>query len=130
MNNLFSYKQIAIGKFAKYLMQLSMASILFILFACDNDDNNSPVDNDTTSSRVILAYIAGENDLSVDAKADLDEMLKGSIYMSNNDTLVVMYDNANKSQLPCIYEITKGMEGKGVNELTPFYTFDRILRNS
>ena len=81
MNNLFSYKQIAIGKFAKYLMQLSMASILFILFACDNDDNNSPVDNDTTSSRVILAYIAGENDLSVDAKADLDEMLKGSIYM-------------------------------------------------
>ena len=130
MNNLFSYKQIAIGKFAKYLMQLSMASILFILFACDNDNNNSPVDNDTTSSRVILAYIAGENNLSVDAKADLDEMLKGSIYMSNNDALVVMYDNTNKSQLPCIYEITKGMEEKGVNELTPFYTFDEDINSA
>lgn len=125
-----TFGHLAIDKLVKLLMQLSMATIVFTLQACSKENNHSTVDKDNTSSRIILAYIAGENDLSADATADLDEMLKGCVYMSKNDTLIVFMDNCKKTKLPCIYEITNGMNNKNVNELIPFYTFDEDVNSA
>lgn len=107
-----------------------MALLIFILCSCSDDDDKSDRPSDTTTSRVILAYMAAENNLSVDAKADFSEMLSGSIYMSDNDRLLVFYDDCDKSNPPCIYEIKKGMDDQSINDLSPVYKFKHDVNSA
>lgn len=120
----------AIDKLTSYNLYLLMAMFILFTQSCDNDNLHQETMPDNTSSRVVLAYMAGENDLSVDAKADLDEMLKGSTYMSSNDTLIVFYDNSDKKKLPCIYEITQKDKNKDLMDLPPVYTFEEDVNSA
>jgi hypothetical protein len=119
-----------ISKLAKISSILLMTIFFSSLTSCIKDDKNKDDENDNSSSRTILAYMVGENNLYADARADLDEMLKGSSYMSPNDTLIVFYDDCDKSKLPCIYEITNGMKDLSVYNQTPIFTFNEDVNSA
>jgi hypothetical protein len=119
-----------ISKLAKISSILLMTIFFSSLTSCIKDDKNKDDENDNSSSRTILAYMVGENNLNADARADLDEMLKGSSYMSPNDTLIVFYDDCDKSKLPCIYEITNGMKDLSVYNQTPIFTFNEDVNSA
>jgi Clostripain family. len=81
-----------------------IVSLTFLLTSCHNDDKQ----DDIMSERTVLVYMSGENDLSWNIKEDLDEMLQAKID-DNKDILVVYVDDANKSHMPYVARVKKGI---------------------
>lgn len=118
----------AIGKAIRTTFCLSMA--IFVVTACSKDEDEPQPPTDNTTSRVVLAYMAAENNLAADAKADFSEMIEGCAEMTDNDTLLVFIDDCSKEGMPCIYEITKKDSKSKISELQPVYTFDEDINSA
>ena len=96
--------------------------LAFVLSGCEKENNNKV---DTSKKIAVVVYMAGESNLSDDANVDFNEMILGCQYMTDNDRLFVYMDNANRSTLPCIYEISKkDINNEKRKEIKPTFTFD------
>jgi hypothetical protein len=74
---------------------LLFASLLAVVCGCSKDEPVAP------TTRTVIAYMASDNDLSMDAFDDLFEMQNG--FVENNANLVVFIDPADEA--PYILEI-------------------------
>ncbi len=108
-----------------YNILLVVALSLCILTSCDKDDATPTIKSDTSTSRVILIYMAAENNLSGMATTDINEILDGCTFMSDNDRVVVYLDNAVKGKAPSFYEITNKTEALALSELTPVHKLEK-----
>ena len=70
------------------------------LTSCHHDDDDEPVDN--RDRRTVLVYIAAENNLSIYANSDLDEMKEGSKKLADDQNLIVYVDEAGSLTTPYI----------------------------
>lgn len=97
--------------------------LALVLSGCEKDKDN--VNTDTSKKVAVVVYMAGESNLSDDASLDFEEMKTGCSHMTDNDRLFVYMDNADKSSLPCIYEISRKSIGKQEREeIKPAFTFE------
>ena len=76
------------------------------LTSCHHDDDDEPVDN--RDRRTVLVYIAAENNLSIYANSDLDEMKEGSKKLADDQNLIVYVDEAGSLTTPYIARVKGG----------------------
>ena len=74
---------------------------LTVLCACHHDDPKPE-----RAGRVVLVYMAAENNLNVQTFGDLSEMMVGSEQISKNDKLLVFVDKTNLN--PYILKVENG----------------------
>lgn len=105
-----------------------MVFALTMLAACGSDDDNgSGTPPETPARRTVMVYMAAENNLSVFAESDFNEMLRGSQSMPDNVNLIVFTDATGKYGYPQIRKIKggKAVTDSGYNpEKTDFYSSD------
>lgn len=99
----------------KYLFIL--LSALTLMTACSHDDETEPFTR-TKASRAVMIYMAGENSLTEYQgvkylSKDLNEIVEGSMSMSDNQRLFVFVDSLNSSKAetkgtPYIIEVHGG----------------------
>ena len=70
--------------------------------ACSHDDESDPV-TDKKATRAVMIYMAGENNLTEYQgvkylSKDLDEIVKGSMSLSDTQRLFVFVDSLNSSK--------------------------------
>ncbi len=112
----------------RLLFYLIFSTLSISIFTSCKDEDKEPVPpTDNTISRVVFVYMVAENDLSSSDLAfdtdDIKEMLLGRTYMSDNDRLIIYFDNAQQGTLPCFYEISNRTQAYDINSLTPVYTY-------
>ena len=85
---------------------LILFATLFVFLSCSKDDGptSSPV---YKATRTVIAYMAGENDLSSILQEDISEMVAGRKEVADDANLVVFVDKADKDTRPFIARITK-----------------------
>ena len=86
----------------KQLLSILIGCIL--LTACKKDDDTKEV----SASRTIIIYMAADNDLSSDARADLEEIKQGLTEAEVN--LIVFLDPSDES--PCILRMLPDVAAK------------------
>ena len=81
-----------------------ISCVLMLLTAChkDHDGNNEPKIND----RVVLVYMAGDNDLNYYISGDIRQMMEGSEKLAKNQRLIVFVDNYGRQ--PYMMEVAHG----------------------
>ena len=113
-----------------------MRKIIFLLAAvlclaaCKNDDDETPV---SKTSRTVLIYMSGENNLTVNGNyrflySDLQEIIKGSKQLAANQRLLVFVDSLNTNILesgkPYIMEVQNGTAKELYRFNSDFYASD------
>jgi hypothetical protein len=88
----------------KYVLLL-VSSLLLV--ACSGDDDNEPAPK-PADTRTILVYMAAENNLDAFAEYDIAEMKEGSKTLSDDDRLIIYYDNASTDK-PYLARVKDGL---------------------
>jgi hypothetical protein len=88
----------------KYVLLL-VSSLLLV--ACSGDDDNEPAPK-PADTRTILVYMAAENNLDAYAEYDIAEMKEGSKTLSDDDRLIIYYDNASTDK-PYLARVKDGL---------------------
>lgn len=88
----------------KYVLLL-VSSLLLV--ACSGDDDNEPAPK-PADTRTILVYMAAENSLDAYAEYDIAEMKEGSKTLSDDDRLIIYYDNASTDK-PYLARVKDGL---------------------
>ena len=89
----------------------------FLLFtACNQDDDPVPPE---VGSRTVLVYIVADNNLSLFAKEDVEEMIAGmeSVDLSSSNLLVYQDDRV----APVLFRISKNKKGRLEKEIIKEY---------
>lgn len=85
---------------------------LMCLTACHDDDDNGGKTDSQTTSRTVLIYMSGENNLASYGflHDDLQEIIKGSRYLADDQRLFVFIDSLNgkNARNPYIMEVHGG----------------------
>ena len=111
----------------KIILLLSVC--LMGLTACHDDDNGGGSD-DSKTTRTVLIYMAGENNLGSGGYLhdDLKEIVEGSKYLANDQRLFVFVDSLNTSsqapRVPYIMEVHGGKSQKVYEYDDDFYSCD------
>ena len=82
---------------------LIILASLVIWTSCSKDD--SPEDN--IPNRTVIVYMAAENNLSLYAQKDINEMIKGAKQLNSRDNLILFVDKADAAEKPYIVKITQ-----------------------
>ena len=118
-----------IYKEMKYL--LTLISTLLLLTACNKDDETDFVNQ--TSTRAVLIYMAGENNLTSNQgirylRNDLDEIIEGSKSLTNMQRLFVFVDslatNKDEKGYPYLIEVHGGKIYDRIRFENDFYACD------
>lgn len=86
----------------KYLLILSS---LLLFISCSKDETAVNPQGTPTAKRTVVVYMAGENNLSDYARADIAEMIKGAKDLSEESDLVVFADHTEQNKKPYILRI-------------------------
>lgn len=78
--------------------------LLVTLCACQQDNDLETVQ----STRTVIVYMAGENNLSNNAGSDLEEMKAGSVNLTNQQNLIVYVDRAYAKTTPYLARVKNG----------------------
>ena len=78
-------------------------SLLLILTACEKEHTNTPPQ---PSQRTVMAYIAGDNNLSSLSVDDIWEMENGAQNIPTGNTMVLFVDKRYSSEYPFIAKLT------------------------
>ena len=109
---------------------LFLLSLSTCFTACHKDDDPSPSEQSTT--RTVMVYMAAENNLTNSnnykyLQADLQEIIKGSNQLTDDQRLLVFVDSLNSNNkytgMPCILEVHGG-------EVNKLYEFDHEFYSS
>lgn len=79
---------------------LIIIASMLLFAACGHDDD------DDKTERVVLVYMAADNDLSMYVNGDIREMMIGSRELNKHQKLLVFVDN--KGQKPYLLEVARG----------------------
>ena len=80
-----------------------------LLSACSKDDGKTAMQPLATANRTVIVYMAAENNLSTFATLNLTDMAEGSRDMPDSCHLVAFIDMADRTQLPYVAEISRGI---------------------
>lgn len=110
-----------------------LLSALTLMTACSHDDESDPV-TDKKATRAVMIYMAGENNLTEYQgvkylSKDLDEIVKGSMSLSDTQRLFVFVDSLNSSKAvkkgtPYIIEVHGGKIYPKKSYESDFYSSD------
>ena len=91
-----------------------MCAVTCLMVGCKDDEGWTP---DSRSSRTVLVYMSGENNLTVTngyrfLRSDLNEIIEGSKQLADNERMLVFVDSLNASRenagKPFIMEVHGG----------------------
>ena len=80
-----------------------------LLSACSKDDGKTAMQPLATANRTVIVYMAAENNLSTFATLNLTDMAEGSRGLPDSCHLVAFVDMADRTQLPYVAEISRGI---------------------
>ena len=113
----------------KYLLTLVCSFLLFV--SCNNDDEQDVIPKPEKTSRSVMVYMSGENNLTATngykfLRTDLNEIIEGSKSMADDQRLFVFVDSLSnkKTDKPCIIEVHGGNVTTCKTYSSDFYACD------
>lgn len=81
---------------------VTIIAVLALLTSCKKNEDDKGTHIITPGRRTIIAYMAGENNLSSYVQDDINEMIIGSMTMPDDCRLLIFVDRSSKNEKPFI----------------------------